>query len=267
MGEVRFVARAPAGGLARWVESVWAFEGVQAHAGDWVLPSAKMQLLFNLEARPEGMAPTLVCGLRDRPVWVEAAAMRRIAGAVLTPVGAGAFMRVPVEETLGLDVDLADLWGRTLASVARERMLEAAWASAGLGGVLDGVEAVLREAVRPDFSPPDYLRGAVRALAGGTRVAEVIERGGVARSRLRRDFERYVGGAPKLTASLHRFRRALVRLSTSVEDGATSSLAEIALDCGYVDQAHMSHELRRFSGMTPAAYARLALRFPGHVAG
>jgi AraC-like DNA-binding protein len=36
------------------------------------------------------------------------------------------------------------------------------------------------------------------------------------------------------------------------------SLAGLALELGYADQAHLSKEFKRYSGTTPAAFARKA---------
>jgi AraC-like DNA-binding protein len=41
--------------------------------------------------------------------------------------------------------------------------------------------------------------------------------------------------------------------------------AQVALDCGYFDQAHFIHEFRSFSGLTPTAYDAGRTPFPNHV--
>ena len=39
-----------------------------------------------------------------------------------------------------------------------------------------------------------------------------------------------------------------------------SNLAGLAVELGYTDQAHLSREFKRYSGTTPAAFARKAKR-------
>jgi AraC-like DNA-binding protein len=39
----------------------------------------------------------------------------------------------------------------------------------------------------------------------------------------------------------------------------------LALDCGYFDQAHLIHEFREFSGLTPTAYEAQRTTFQNHV--
>jgi AraC-like DNA-binding protein len=41
---------------------------------------------------------------------------------------------------------------------------------------------------------------------------------------------------------------------------------QIALDCGYYDQAHLIHDFQSFSGFTPSAYAARAGEHMNHVA-
>jgi AraC-like DNA-binding protein len=44
-------------------------------------------------------------------------------------------------------------------------------------------------------------------------------------------------------------------MQANLPDGTlVRRLAEIALDCGYYDQAHMNREFREFAATTPAGY-------------
>ena len=62
-----------------------------------------------------------------------------------------------------------------------------------------------------------------------------------------RRLRREVGLSPKRFARLARFRSAIDRL-------ATSTLATVAVECGYADQSHLTHEFRGLAGTTPSAY-------------
>jgi len=64
-------------------------------------------------------------------------------------------------------------------------------------------------------------------------------------------FREEVGLTPKLYCRIRRFQQvlALIRCGKPVE------WADIALSCGYFDQAHFVHDFRAFSGITPSAYA------------
>jgi methylphosphotriester-DNA--protein-cysteine methyltransferase len=62
-------------------------------------------------------------------------------------------------------------------------------------------------------------------------------------------FRSQVGITPKRAAQLVRFDRAAHRLA------AGQSIAEVALDTGYVDQSHLHRDVMAFAGVTPAAVA------------
>jgi AraC-like DNA-binding protein len=82
----------------------------------------------------------------------------------------------------------------------------------------------------------------VRALA-----AEV----GWSRKHLAARFHEQVGLAPKALARVLRFRRALRLLG-----GAGAQRSDVALRCGYYDQAHFNRDYRAFTGTTPGAWLR-----------
>jgi AraC-like DNA-binding protein len=42
--------------------------------------------------------------------------------------------------------------------------------------------------------------------------------------------------------------------------------AEVAIECGYCDQAHMAHEFREFSGISPGSYSAQQHMWRNHVA-
>ena len=64
---------------------------------------------------------------------------------------------------------------------------------------------------------------------------------------LTRQFQRAVGVSPKEFARVSRFLRALRIL----DEGQHRSLADVALSCGFSDQAHFNHEFRELAGMSP----------------
>jgi AraC-like DNA-binding protein len=90
---------------------------------------------------------------------------------------------------------------------------------------------------------------------GGIRTAALARDAGCSRKHLVELFSRDVGLPPKTLARVHRFRKALL-VSRSSPPPAWS---EIAVACGYYDQAHLTHDFQQFAGMPPAAFSRLAM--------
>lgn len=68
---------------------------------------------------------------------------------------------------------------------------------------------------------------------------------------LERNFKKYVGITPKEFANIVRFQFAISKIKNN-ED--RESLSDIAFGCGYYDQAHLSNEIKRYTGATPSQF-------------
>jgi AraC-like DNA-binding protein len=85
---------------------------------------------------------------------------------------------------------------------------------------------------------------------GGATVNELAARGEVSPRQVHRLFAQHLGVAPKAVAGVLRFQSALRALMR--DPGCT--LAALAADHGYYDQAHFVREFKRFSGGLPKAH-------------
>lgn len=106
---------------------------------------------------------------------------------------------------------------------------------------------------------PGRLDGALALLASPAAppgVAALAERLNLSRRQLERDFVEWIGVPPKVFMGIRRSQRVAALLS---RPPASTSLADIALSAGYADQSHMTRELKRYLGVTPAA-----ARLPDH---
>jgi transcriptional regulator GlxA family with amidase domain len=159
-------------------------------------------------------------------------------------------------------VPLDALWG-ALAAETRER-LAAAPRGAGRVTVL---EDALRERLRR-ASPAVPARGcaataeAARLIArsdGRRSVRDLAATVGIGERRLEQLFHAHVGLSPKAASRLARFR-ASVRV---LRHEPALRWSAIAHACGFADQAHLTHEYRALTGLTPRAFReRLGFGFP-----
>ncbi|MGW4248319.1 helix-turn-helix domain-containing protein [Nocardia sp. NPDC004722] len=96
---------------------------------------------------------------------------------------------------------------------------------------------------------PEVLEGWRRILASGgqVRIGELAEAAGWSYKRLGARFEAQIGLTPKRAAMLVRFRAAVDGLL------AGRPAAEVAVDCGYVDQAHLCRDVGIFAELTPGS--------------
>ena len=164
-------------------------------------------------------------------VHLPPAALSRLLGVPLAALTDRCF---PLADLLGRD---ADRLGEALLATGDH---EARWR------VLDTFLA-RRSPSAPDADAAiDHAR---HLLTGGQRVEQVAAALGWSRKRLARRFRDAVGLQPRAFAGLARFER----FTTTLRADPTVALAAIALDVGYADQAHLSREVQRYAGLSPAA--------------
>lgn len=98
----------------------------------------------------------------------------------------------------------------------------------------------------------DFRRalGRLSETDGAASIESIARELGVSTRQVDRLFARHVGIAPKAIARVLRFQKAMRGLMR-VPDG---SLAELAQDAGYFDQAHFIKDFKRMTGGVPRGY-------------
>jgi AraC-like DNA-binding protein len=84
-----------------------------------------------------------------------------------------------------------------------------------------------------------------------TRVDELAREAGLSERSLQRLVEQRIGLSPKWLLQRRRLHDAVEALKAG-----RGTLAEVAADLGYADQAHFTHDFRTVTGMTPGEYLR-----------
>src|SRR5260370_24627164 len=170
------------------------------------------------------------------------------------PGGARLFLPMPASEVTNQVVDLFTLWG-TAAFDLREQLR----AAQARGEMVRILEQFLLAHVAWERTPHRAVPFALASFQVGKErgsISEVIAQLGVSPKRFIHLFEETIGLTPKVFCRLLRFQEELRLL----ENGQRISWADLALSCGYFDQAHFIHDFQAFSGLTPQAY--LAQRSP-----
>ena len=100
-----------------------------------------------------------------------------------------------------------------------------------------------------------FKAGVAMSKANGTMpVSQVAAAAHATVRTLERNFKQSSGHTVKDVSALMRFERVRNCLWHSPD----TNLAGLAHDLGYTDQSHLSREFKRYSGTTPAAFARKA---------
>ena len=261
------------GPLAHFVESFWMSPGGEArHAWERALPTAAMTLVINLgpevvrifrdEDDRTGLSfrHSVVWGPQTRYAVRDSTRRGAVVGVQFRPGMAGAILGIAASELTDQFVSLEDLCGHRALEL-RERLLQA-------GTPRDKISAAQQFLAPPNpkpLLPHPAVAFALRELAQAEApsVGHVQSRCGYGARRFIELFVAAAGMTPKCYSRLQRFQNVLKQAS---RDGRKPDWARIAADGGYTDQAHLTHEFKGFSGITPGAYRPVEQGRINHVA-
>ena len=246
--------RSPA--LGAFVKSLHYQEGEIPAAFERMLPTGYIHLLVNLYedefrtySKPGCVADrthgAVLAGPRSRSTMIDTREQRCLVRVDFNLAGAGAFFRLPLGEVSNQFVELDQLWGRA-GRVLCEKLLEVRTPNAKL----HILETVLLEQLASSQQPDPAIRAGARALECGVPVTQVTSRLGLLPKTFVRRFRRQVGLAPKQFSRVRRLQRVLQSMGAP----GSADWAALAVDHGYTDQAHLIHDFRELTGVTPSAY-------------
>lgn len=233
MAEYREIAASAA--FAGSIECFWSLTIEAPAPAHRVTPDGCADLLFS-------QGKLAVVGAMTRYQDYAQSAGERVIGVRFRPAAWASHLGIPADRITDMILPLDDLWG------ARARALQGELASAD---ALEQFAPLLERALRPQETTP--IRRAIRWMEqhhGCVSIDEVADQTGLSPRQFRRLCLGQTGLSPKFLARVLRFRRAASLVRASACDAA-----DLALTCGYYDQAHFINEFREFSGRTPSSFA------------
>jgi AraC-like DNA-binding protein len=246
--------------LADVVRCVWILSGPAAATlqPQPVVPDGCAEIVLNLadpfrrfrrsdlwETQPHSM----VVGQITEAVVIAPSGGVDLVGIRLQPWGAFSVLQVPATDLRDALVPLDTITGdmaRDLPGALREQSTPASRAAT--------VFRYLERHARRSLPAP---RSRARAIViEATRHAEAMTvrslaaRLGLGERQVERELARHVGLRPKMLLRIARFQHALA----VARGNETLSWSAVAARAGYFDQAHLTHEFRRFAACTPSEF-------------
>ena len=250
--------------LRRFVECFWTLEGGSAQSGsaddggsaaappERILPDGCVELILNfgdrffqhVEGKPELQPRNFVVGQMTGPILISPSGRVELLGIRFQPGGTRPFLDSPAHEFTDAVVDLG-----SFSSTFERDLLHVCADSRTLAARVAEADAYLCERLGKTDADLHLIELALRIIhrRGLVSVDQLASHAGVSSRQLERRFLREVGIGPKLLARIVRFQQ----VSRAVEQ-CDSAWAEVAVECGYYDQAHLIRDFNQFAQQTPA---------------
>ncbi|MBT8078105.1 MAG: AraC family transcriptional regulator [Gammaproteobacteria bacterium] len=246
----------------------WEAHGFVDYSREKILPQGTIELIVNLGPPHQTLDggdlsaigtfhSAWISGLHERaliaaPTYDTVKYGTLLVGASLTASGAYALLGLSGRPLTNTVVELSELFTRTEIELLREKLYEAA-DTAGRFQAFARALLKRRDALGREVSTcVSWSLATMENADGSIRVEDLAYMCGVSRKHLAVRFQDEIGLSPKRYARTLRFA-ALVR---RLENCKTPNWSELALTCGYYDQAHLAREFRMFSGETPTEFMR-----------
>jgi AraC-like DNA-binding protein len=257
--------------LGDFVELFWLYDGMPGAQGrERLLPSGTVELVIGLrddpgriyqrdrEDDPLTFRGPVVCGPHAEYFAIDSVSTLSVIGIHFKPGGAFPFLGAAPWELQNRHVGLDELWG-SYAHEVHARIVEAPTPEGKIraleAGLLGRLAHPLERHGAVDFALREFARPDTRI------VSDVSGQIGMSARRFADRFRDEVGLTPKLYCRVRRFQDVLHTLHRRRD----VDLADVALGCGYFDQAHFNHDFRAFSGISPSAYLSAATPHLNHV--
>lgn len=233
--------------VAAFWQGRWALRGQPAHESR-LLPDPCMHIVFERSDQTTG---SRVVGVWTH-LWTRTLSGQGMVRGVKLRAGAcSAILPLPAKQFANCILPLSSLFPAPIEAL--ERAVLGASDEAEAFGAL---EAWLRSQRRADEDTTSRTLAValVERIAKDSDITTVERLGDVAGlgvRALQRLFWMQVGATPKRVIRIHRLQEVALR----IQRGDVSSLATLAAELGYTDQAHLARDFKSVVGKSPRAFA------------
>lgn len=247
--------------LAAYVSQFWLYEGYHPpQTRERLLPTGTMDIVINLgngtfqvsdaqnQDHFQRFSGAVLVGVYSDCFILDMTPPQTILGAIFKPGGAYPFFSLPAHELRNRHVPLEALWG-SAANDLLDQLLATPTPAAKFQTF---ARFLLSRATRP-LAPHPAIAFALDQFHNARLrqpITTVIDHTGLSPRHFIQLFRTEVGLTPKVYCRVTRFQQALQR----IEAGQWINWSDLALSCGYYDQAHFIHDFHAFSGLNPTSY-------------
>jgi AraC-like DNA-binding protein len=249
--------------LNKLIELIIYFkEYTPKHSLEKVVPDGSSYLLIELDGMPRHTFDTTthekkseftrawISGMHTEYITISALPDSEMLAIKFKTYGAFPFFQRPVSEFNNRVIGAEETLGKSVFEF-RESLLEAPTYEVKM----TLCEKWLLNRFKQDHAPADFILSACDAMQQDptlefNSIANLIDEAGVSKKHFLNQFKKYVGLTPKQLQRVFRFNEILPCIIK--EDNV--SWTQIALNCGYYDQAHFIKEFKSFCGINPSKF-------------
>lgn len=252
---MRYCEIKPTAPLRGFVECFWTLQGEESFEtppAERILPDGCVELILNFGDRfqqhfngEQRLQPrNFLVGQMTGPILISPCGAVELLGIRFQPGGTHPFLDVPAHEVTDRVVDLGGL-----SSKLERGLLRACADAQTLAEKVVAADAFLLSCITERKYDSQLLALAATIIDRGGLVSvdQLASDAGVSSRQLERRFQREVGIGPKLLARILRFQQVF----RAVEQ-CNTAWADVAVECGYYDQAHLIRDFNQFAQQTPA---------------
>lgn len=263
-GKMRHSRRRPAADLTPWIAHYWMIHWDLRGCPPYVaesLPHPNVHLIF------ENQTAT-IAGVQTHKFSRVIEGEGRVFGVKFRPGGFRPFYKFPMSQLAGRTIPASRAFARDkdedkdkdkdkdlevfeqIALSSRKENEKVAAANAFFHArmpVADPAIAVAGELVDVILQEPEIKT-----------VDDLARRAGMSQRSLQRLFSEYVGATPKWVIRRYRLHELIEQFNS----GAKLDWAQLALDLGYFDQAHLINDFKSIVGLTPVEYRKIISPVP-----
>jgi AraC-like DNA-binding protein len=245
-GKIRHSRRSASPELVPWIAHYWMvswdLRGCEPHNPETV-PHPNFQVVFEKDH-------SMVSGVFTNKFSRTLEGRSHVFGIKFNPGGFRPFLKVPASSLANRTVPVRRVFGKGKAVDVLEALLVS---SAEENEMVEAANAFFRERMpAPDktIALAGQIVGRIFQERDIKTVGDLVARTSIGKRSLQRIFNEYVGVSPKWVIRRYRLHELVERINS----GEQLDWADLALELGYFDQAHLINDFRSIIGYSPTQY-------------
>jgi AraC-like DNA-binding protein len=252
----------PSTALAKFIKHYWALDNCIPYGSEHtqrIIPNGLIELIFYLDKKPVSTDSSkqitdtsTITGHLNEYYDIKVSGNLSLFSIIFKPFGLSAFLDIPCNEIYNRNIPLRFLLKNSVSEI-ENRLFEAKT----FAQRVEIAEGFLLNLLKQKNSNYHFKRiessfEIINSACNDVSIDTLASNACFSRKQFERIFVQVVGSSPKKFLKTVRFQRAIHLKSRSEK----LSFAELAYLCRYYDQAHMTNDFTKFSGLTPKEFFR-----------